>query len=626
MAAPSGTTWGSIAGGYGRVGIYVGISNTNTQTTVTISTWFWSKYSVSDSSNNYYYNNNATSATSKVGSVNIKTTVASGEGWSTSNQVKLGESSYTYDRGTSAVTRNCAIKLTDVERVGATMTHTRSYTIPALASYTVSYNANGGSGAPSAQTKWYGKKLTLSSDQPQRTGYRFVGWALSKADGDEGTWYFAPGGVCEENRNFALYAAWVPNTYTVKYNANGGSGAPSSQTKTYGVTLKLSSTVPTRTNYNFLGWGTSASATKATYAAGANYTSNQAITLYAVWELAYVKPRITELSVSRCNSSGDLLEDGAYALVKFNWACDQAVTQILISWKSASGETGSITASASGTTGTVTQLVGTGQFATDVAYSFTITVTDNSGYSVAFGTLYGTAFTVDYRVGGSGVAFGKPAELEGVLDIAFKTRFLGGILSPVLEAETDLNDVRVPNTYTGENVANYHYANCPITSGTFTLRVESCGESGQVKQTCITCSKIKPEVYSRFYYQDEWGDWCWASTDEAVLYENSSGSSGDITLKYSAANYTYLEIFFTDNNNKTGGYTKVWKPDGKDVCLHIQEAGAKVYSRQTIYTISGTGMKPTITYSSYVYFNGTESAVSTYGTNYIKIQRVVGLA
>lgn len=73
-------------------------------------------------------------------------------------------------------------------------------------------------------------------------------------------------------------------SYTVSYNANNGSGAPSSQTKWYGETLTLSSTIPTRTGYTFLGWSTSSTATSATYSAGGSYTSNSNATLYAVWK------------------------------------------------------------------------------------------------------------------------------------------------------------------------------------------------------------------------------------------------------------------------------------------------------------------------------------------------------
>ena len=47
-----------------------------------------------------------------------------------------------------------------------------------------------------------------------------------------------------------LYCVWQAKTYTISYNANGGSGAPASQTKTYGTTLTLSSTKPTRSGYD----------------------------------------------------------------------------------------------------------------------------------------------------------------------------------------------------------------------------------------------------------------------------------------------------------------------------------------------------------------------------------------
>lgn len=74
------------------------------------------------------------------------------------------------------------------------------------------------------------------------------------------------------------------DSYTVSYNANGGSGAPSSQTKWYNEALKLSSVIPTRERYEFLGWATSQNGS-VSYSAGSNYTSNSGITLYAVWKL-----------------------------------------------------------------------------------------------------------------------------------------------------------------------------------------------------------------------------------------------------------------------------------------------------------------------------------------------------
>lgn len=156
---------------------------------------------------------------------------------------------------------------------------TFTYTVP-TPSYTVSYNANGGSGAPSSQTKVYGKTLVLSSTKPTRTGYTFLGWGTSSSDTTVD--YYA-GDNYTGNYSITLYAIWRLNSYSVSYNANGGTGAPSSQTKYYGTTLVLSKTKPTRTGYNFLYWNTKKDGTGTTYYAGANYTSNSAVTLYAIW-------------------------------------------------------------------------------------------------------------------------------------------------------------------------------------------------------------------------------------------------------------------------------------------------------------------------------------------------------
>lgn len=420
MAAPSNTKWGSTVGGYGRIGISATTSSTSTQTTVHVEVWFWSKYSVSDSSNKYYYNNNATSATTLIGSKTIKTTVSSGSGWSTSNQVMLAEADATYSRGTSNKTINCAAKLSGVDRVGGTMYATASYSIPKLTSYTVSFNANGGSGAPGSQTKWYGKTLTLSSTKPSRTGYSFLGWSTSSTATSA---TYAAGGSYTANASDVLYAVWKANTYAVKYNANGGSGAPASQTKTYGRTLKLSSTKPTRTNYTFKGWATSASSTSVAYAAGASYTKNAAITLYAVWELAYTKPRITSFTVARCNSSGEVSDSGTYAIVKFSWACDKTVSSIKIEYKQSTASTYSaVTVTGTGTSGTVSKVIG-GSLSTEYLYNIRVTVADASGNSNSIKNIEAAFYIIDIYKDGKGIAFGKPSEISGTMDSNIYARF-----------------------------------------------------------------------------------------------------------------------------------------------------------------------------------------------------------
>lgn len=460
MAAPSGTKWGSTVGSYGRIGIHVSLSSTNTKTTRTTTVWFWSKYSVSDPSNTFYYNDQSTSATTSKGSVSIKTKVDSGSGWSTSNQVKIYEATYTFNRGTSDSTKNVAAKLSGIDRVGGTMYATTSYTIPKLPSYTVSYNANGGTGAPSSQTKWYGKTLTLSSTKPTRTGYTFLGWSTSST-ATSATW--AAGGSYTTNASDVLYAVWKANTYTVSYNANGGSGAPSAQTKTYGVALTLSSTKPTRTNYNFKGWGTSASSTTVSYAAGASYTSNSAITLYAVWELAYTAPRITNLTTDRCTSAGTLSEDGTYAKVAFSWATDKTVSSVKIEYKLSTATTWTATTvSATGTSGSVSKVIG-GSLGVDNTYDVRVTVTDSTGSSTASSSIAPISYPIDFLAGGKGVAFGKPATKEGFVEFAMSAAFMKGVefamdaafkagmsVSGTLDVEAS---VRAPITVTSPELA-----------------------------------------------------------------------------------------------------------------------------------------------------------------------------
>jgi uncharacterized repeat protein (TIGR02543 family) len=149
--------------------------------------------------------------------------------------------------------------------------------------YTVTYSANSGTGAPAAQTKTHDVALTLSTATPTRTGYTFDRW--NTAANGSGTYYSA-GSSYTANATVTLYAQWTANTYTVTYSANSGTGGPTTQTKTHDVALTLSTAVPTRTDYTFAGWNTVAAGTGTAYAAGASYTANAAVTLYAQWTAA----------------------------------------------------------------------------------------------------------------------------------------------------------------------------------------------------------------------------------------------------------------------------------------------------------------------------------------------------
>lgn len=144
--------------------------------------------------------------------------------------------------------------------------------------YTITYNSNGGNYSPDNQLANVGSSLEISSTGSFKEGYIFVGWN-TKADGS-GTSY-ATGATYTENTDITLYAQYEKITYTITYDANGGSGAPSSQVKEYDTDLTLSTTKPTKGRYTFASWNTKADGSGTSYAAGATYTEDDDVTLYA---------------------------------------------------------------------------------------------------------------------------------------------------------------------------------------------------------------------------------------------------------------------------------------------------------------------------------------------------------
>ncbi len=216
--------------------------------------------------------------------------------------------------------------------------------------YTITYNANGGSGAPSSQIKTYGTALTLTSSKPTtaksytitynansgtvspasksvsctfnkwntksdgsgtsynsggnytanaaatlyaqwtnptagalvtptRTGYTFGGWYTSATGGTQVT------SSTTISKDTTIYAHWTIITYTISYNANGGTGAPSDQIKTYGKALTLSDVKPTRTGYTFKCWNTISDGTGTNYYPSGSYGTNHDMKFYAIWEI-----------------------------------------------------------------------------------------------------------------------------------------------------------------------------------------------------------------------------------------------------------------------------------------------------------------------------------------------------
>ena len=237
----------------------------------------------------------------------------------------------------------------------------------------------------------------------------------------------------------------IKRTYTVSYNANGGSGAPASQTKTYGVNLTLSSTIPTRAGYAFKGWATSSTGAVA-YQAGGTYSANSAVTLYAVWELLG-NVKMGSYSAFRCDSSGNADDEGTYG----KFIC----TYIL----SGQGQNeGSVTAryraSDVSTWTNITNIIQgdphikpadtpslsvnvsclISNLSQDKSYVIELTVTDSYGNTaIASDYISQAYFTMDFLAGGKGIGIGTTASCDeskhpnGLLTCAMDALFKGKV-------------------------------------------------------------------------------------------------------------------------------------------------------------------------------------------------------
>ncbi|MBR3474643.1 MAG: InlB B-repeat-containing protein [Oscillospiraceae bacterium] len=96
--------------------------------------------------------------------------------------------------------------------------------------------------------------------------------------------------------------------YTITYDANGGVGSPASQTKTHDVDLCLSSVIPTRSGYSFVGWSTVNDATTAQYQPGDLYSNNANETLYAVWASSSFPTNYPNTWTNTGNQATDIAE------------------------------------------------------------------------------------------------------------------------------------------------------------------------------------------------------------------------------------------------------------------------------------------------------------------------------
>lgn len=188
---------------------------------------------------------------------------------------------------------------------------------------------NKGSFTSSTGDLWGTAKVTGLAI-PAGTFYVYLFGYQSLSTTTNSTWY---GPTTDSSANRATFSgSWTRGTYTISYNANGGTGAPSSQTKYQAISLTLSSTKPTKAkatgstytmtfngnggtpsktsagaasslSYTFKNWNTASGGTGTAYNAGASYTANAAATLYAQYTTTTTYGSITTATATKASTT-----------------------------------------------------------------------------------------------------------------------------------------------------------------------------------------------------------------------------------------------------------------------------------------------------------------------------------
>ena len=151
-----------------------------------------------------------------------------------------------------------------------------------ISTYTVTYNANGGTGSMDSSVVQYNTTENLKENTFTKTGYTFSGWYAKRSSGSQWLykntvdntteWYREgeePSGYIKykftdkeqfsqlsyvDNGRVTFYAQWISNKYIIVYHPNGGDGALSTTRTKYDVNVTLKANQFTREGYTFTGW------------------------------------------------------------------------------------------------------------------------------------------------------------------------------------------------------------------------------------------------------------------------------------------------------------------------------------------------------------------------------------
>ncbi len=444
--------------------------------------------------------------------------------------------------------------------------------------YTVTFNANGGTCSTASKTVTYGSTYgTLPT--PTRTGYTFSGWYTAASGGTKITADTKVSITAAQT----LYAQWSANSYTVTFNANGGTCSTASKSVTYGSTYGTLPT-PTRTGYTFSGWYTAASGgTKITADTKVSITAAQ--TLYAQWSTNQYTVTFNANGGSCSTASKSVTYGSTYGTLPTPTRTGYTFS----GWYTATSNGTEITSTTKVTITSAQTL-----YAIWTANQYVLKVDPNGGkyqnsteiVTVAPGLTYGTANL--YSIG--------VATRTGYTLTGFFTAASGGV--KIYEADGKC----VPGTtYWNENnkycyagdltvYAQWGEATKPTISSVYISDIDGKGYTVNCTATDnVAVDRVVFPTWTELNGQDDLQDDWWLKTSTAM------GTQNGTTWSY--------RVNISDHNNETGAYiTHIYAYDS--------------VGNKTTYYLNFVVATPTVTFNANGGSCSTASKTVTYGSTY----------
>lgn len=341
-------------------------------------------------------------------------------------------------------------------------------------------------------TKIGTKSLTITVRVPSSVVPTISGVAVSDTNS---TQYEALGGVVKgkSKLSVAITASGAYGSTISSYSTTGGG-------KTYAGASFTVNSITTAGTLTFIvtvkdSRGRSASTTK------------------SITVLDYENPVIDKLSVIRADSDGTPNDEGACLLITYGFTISSVNSKNTKSYTlelKAPDDTSYTTVASGSVYSLDTSLIVSDNISVDESYIVRLTIKDYFK-SLAHSVEAPTAFTlIDYHSSGKGIAFGKVAQEEGVIDFGLPVKFSNGE-SPegarIVAPNTDINTLLEPGYYVFSSTTSTTLTNLPFTtSGSGCIEVIREGEGNQVRQVVTRCSTQR-EIWERLYYSNTWQAW-----------------------------------------------------------------------------------------------------------------------